>query len=143
ASADRHSLGDGGQADLSLAYSLILTVTGSVSRSVTREPRTRRTSLPRVASTTAVPPPPPAAAPIAAPFLPPTRAPMTAPPAAGAPISSASFFFVAGAVRPTEAVRILYRSSSPRGMSVSNRIATWASPLTRPERFASVTTPLV
>ena len=67
----------------------------------------RFTSLPRVERTTAVPAPPPAAVPIAAPFLPPTSAPMSAPPAAPPPISSASFFFVPGAVRPTADVRML------------------------------------
>ena len=60
--------------------------------------------MPRVDRTTAVPAPPPAAAPMTAPFLPPTSAPMMAPPAAGAPILSASFFFVAAAVRATGAV---------------------------------------
>ena len=64
------------------------------------------TSLPRVERTTAVPAPPPIAVPMAAPFLPPAIAPMIAPPAAGAPIVAASFFLVAAAVRPTDAVSI-------------------------------------
>src|SRR5438132_13683241 len=80
-------------------YPRTLTVIGSESLTVSAVPLGTCTSLPRVERTTAVPAPPPVAAPIAAPFLPPRRPPMIAPPAAGAPISSASFFFVAGATR--------------------------------------------
>src|SRR5262249_30178932 len=81
-----------------------LTVSGSVSFNRSAVPFGIRTSSPRVDIPPGVRAPPPIAPPISAPFLPPAIAPMSAPPAAGAPISSASFFFVAGAVRPIAVV---------------------------------------
>ena len=42
-----------------------------------------------------------------APFFPSINAPMAAPPAAGRPMVSASFFFVAGATATHERVRIV------------------------------------
>src|SRR6185436_11004787 len=83
------------------------TRSGCARRAMTVAPWPSLTSLPRVERTTAVPAPPPVAAPIAAPLPPPTSPPTSAPPAAGTPILSASFCFVAGAVRPT--VRVWMR----------------------------------
>src|SRR5262245_32563887 len=105
-------------ADFLAAYESTRTATGELSRTSTTAPGPRRTSLPRVVSTAAVPAPPAAVAPIAAPFLPPLMPPTTAPPVAGMAIVAASFFFVPGATRVHVCVLIRYLSSSRRDVSV-------------------------